>query len=155
MVRPVTGRVTACSYIKSADERSHCLSTRGSPFFLQSCKRQAIRCIRGNMSLGPSAAEEIIDAALVKYTRLTQKDLMKDPLAIKIQHCDSSTAICLVLEQHAGAFHDPKLMTSLNTIVESLYTLSLTPALSEVASPRVVGLWDYITSIVALSRFIL
>ena len=109
------------------------------------------------MSLGHSAAEEIIDAALVEYTRLTQKDLMKDPLAIKIQHCDSSTAICLVLQQRAGAlaFHDSKLMSSLNTIVESLYALSLTPALSEVASPQVVGLWDYIISTVALSRFIL
>src|SRR6266851_3274437 len=99
------------------------------------------------MSLIPSTStpEEIINAALVKYTKLTEKDLRVDPLATKIQLCDSPTAICDVLQQHAKAFHDyTRLRACLNVIVDKLHTLSTTPALSELASLQVVSLKDCI-----------
>jgi|SRR6266850_6402616 len=92
------------------------------------------------MSPNPSSTEGIISAALVEYTKLTEKDLVKDPLAIKIQRChgDSTSAICRVLEQHAGAFRDGsesglRLMECQNAIVDNLRNLSSIPALSEVA----------------------
>jgi hypothetical protein len=97
------------------------------------------------MSLIPSTPEEIINAALVKYTKLTEKDLTVDPLATKIQHCDSPTATCQVLQQHAKAFHDyTRLRACLNVIVDKLHTLSTTPALSELASLQVVSFKDCI-----------
>ena len=91
------------------------------------------------MSPNPSSTEEITSAALVEYTNLTDKNLVKDPRAIKIQHCDSTSAICQVLEQHAGAFRDGsksslRLMECQNAIVENLRNLSSIPALREVAS---------------------
>lgn len=85
-----------------------------------------------------SSPEEIISAAVVKCTKLTKKDLVKDPLAAKIKSCDSPTAVCDVFQQHARAFHDhSKLTACLNVIVNYLHALSTTPALSEVASPPV------------------
>jgi len=97
------------------------------------------------MSLIPPTIQEIINAALVKYTKLTEKDLRVDPLATKIQLCDSPTAICDVLQQHAKAFHDyTRLRACLNVIVDKLHTLSTTPALSELASLQVVSLKDCI-----------
>jgi len=73
------------------------------------------------------------------------RDLRVDPLATKIQLCDSPTAICDVLQQHAKAFHDyTRLRACLNVIVDKLHTLSTTPALSELASLQVVSLKDCI-----------
>ena len=98
------------------------------------------------MSPGPNpSSTEIISTALSEYTKLIEKDLVKDPLAIKIQRCDSTSAICRVLEQHAGALHDgPRLMACQNAIVDNLRNLSSIPALSEVASIRDVSLRDNI-----------
>jgi len=98
------------------------------------------------MSLNPSLTlKEIINPALKKYTKLTEKDLKEDQFVTKIQDYNSATAISQVLRQHANAFHDnSKLKTCLNVIVDKLHTLSTTPALCEVASPQVVSLRDCI-----------
>jgi hypothetical protein len=95
------------------------------------------------MSLDPSSTEEIISAALVEYTKLTKKDLVKDPLAIKIkiQRCDSTNAIYQILEQHAPAFRDDsessrRLKECQNVIIDNLRNLASMPPLSEVATIR-------------------
>jgi hypothetical protein len=97
------------------------------------------------MPPNPSSTEQIINAALVEYTKLTEKDLVKDPLAIKIQRCDSTNAICQVLEQHAGAFRDEsessrRLMKCQKAIVDNLRNLSSIPAL--IREDRDVSLRD-------------
>jgi len=106
----------------------------------------------------PSNLNEIVSAALVKYTKLTEKDLLNDPLAAEIKSCCTTDTIHPVLRQHAQTFHDhSQLVTCLNVIIDYLQTLSTTPALSEVASPQVVSprLGECIASIVTLRRFAL
>jgi hypothetical protein len=91
--------------------------------------------------ISSSTLEESISAALVKYTKLTQTDLVKHPLATTIQRCDSNTAIYLVLQQHAQAVSDrPKFTKCLREIVNDLDSLSTIPALNKVASLQVVSL---------------
>jgi hypothetical protein len=88
-----------------------------------------------------STSEEVIGAALDRYASLTGKDLLNEPLAIEIRRCDAAPAVCQVLQQHARAFHDhTKLAACLEAIVNSLYTLPVTPALNEVAGLRIVSL---------------
>ena len=98
------------------------------------------------MSPNPSLIlKEIINPALKKYTKLTEKDLKEDQFVTKIQDYNSAAAIGQVLQQHANAFRDnSKLKTCLNVIVDKLHTLSTTPALSELASLQVVSLKDCI-----------
>jgi len=87
-----------------------------------------------------SSLNEIISAALVKYAKLTEKDLLNDPVAAKIKSCCTPDTIYPVLRQHAQTFHDhSKLMTCLEVIVDYLQALSTAPALSEVAGLKVVS----------------
>lgn len=89
-----------------------------------------------------SSLNEIVSAALVKYTKLTGNDLVNDPLAANLKITPDS--IDPVLRQHAQTFHDhSKLMTCVKAIVDDLQALSTTPALSEdaglqIVSPRVL-----------------
>jgi len=88
-----------------------------------------------------SSFNEIVSAVLVKYTKLTEKDLVNDPVTAKINksYCTPDT-IYAILRQHAQTFHDhSKLMTCLKVIVDYLQALSTALALSEVASLQVVG----------------
>lgn len=96
------------------------------------------------MSPVPSPSpRDIIDATLAKYTELTDKDPVNDPLAAKIKSCytgDSDT-ICPILQQHAQTFRDhSKLTTCLKVIVDRLQDLSTTPALGGVAGRQAVCL---------------
>ena len=89
--------------------------------------------------LSPSL-NEIISAALVKYTKLTEKDLLNDPVAAKIKYCCTPDTIYPVLRRHAQTFYDhSKLTTCLEAIVDYLQALSTAPALSGVASLQAVS----------------
>jgi len=103
------------------------------------------------MSPFPSPShKEIISTTLVKYTNLTTKDLVNDPLSTKIKSCDSPTAICHVFRQLAQAFGgNPMLMTCLEVIVGNLQALSL------VADPQAVCLLKYIVYIIILKCSVL
>jgi hypothetical protein len=99
-----------------------------------------------------SSLNEIVSAALVKYTKLTGNDLVNDPLAAKI----TPDTIYPVLRQHAQTFHDhPKLISCLEAIVDDLQALSTTPALSEVPGIQVVSPRERIASITTLRCFVL
>jgi hypothetical protein len=105
------------------------------------------------LSLSP---EEIISAALVKYTNLTDQDLVNDSLANEIKSCDSPSAIRLVFQQHTRAFDDDDVMlTCLHVIVDNLQALSITPALSEVAGLQAVCLLKYAVYITILKCYFL
>jgi hypothetical protein len=102
-----------------------------------------------------SSLDESVRAALVNYTKLTEKDLVNDPLAAKI----TSDTIYPVPRQHAQTFHDhSELMTCLEAVVGYLQALSTTPALSEVASLQVVShghAREWIASATTLTCFVL
>jgi len=101
-----------------------------------------------------SSLNEIVSAALVKYTKLTGKDLVNDPLTVKV----TPDTIYPVLWQHADleTFHDhSKLMICLEAIVGYFQALSTTSALNEVVSLQVVSPRVCVTSITTLRRFLL
>ena len=93
------------------------------------------------MPTGPSLSpEEIISAALVEYTNLTDQHLVN---ATEIKSCDTR------------AFDDVMLMTRLRVIDDNLQALSITPALSEVAGLQAVCLFKYTVYITILKCYFL
>jgi len=108
---------------------------------LHSSSPHRIHCF--DMSPVPSLSpRDIIDATLAKYTALTDKDPVNDPLVAKIKSCYTHDSdICPILQQHARTFRDhSKLTTCLKVIVDHLQDLSTTPALGGVAGRQAVCL---------------
>jgi hypothetical protein len=75
------------------------------------------------------------DAALAEYTHQTGKDLLKHPLRSKIDVCDSAQDILAIFQEQAKTFDefrkgDHKLIKWLRPVVDGLYTLSASAALS-------------------------
>jgi len=87
-----------------------------------------------------SSPKDLISTTLVKYTNLTGKNLVNDPLAAQIKPRGSPiTGICSVFEMHAAKFDDRViLMRCLNVIVDNLQDLSTIPAINEVAGLQAV-----------------
>jgi hypothetical protein len=95
--------------------------------------------------------KEIVDAALDKYARLTEKSLKYDKLAIEIQRCLDAAAIRLVLWRHVQAFPDhSELMMYLDAIVGNLYNFWTSPVLSKATRHGVVSLRDCILFLATL-----
>ncbi|KAF8263164.1 hypothetical protein EI94DRAFT_1704213 [Lactarius quietus] len=85
----------------------------------------------GETSTLPSNFNSILDAALSGYEKTTGRELLEHPLAIEIQQCDSVHAILAILQGRARKFQkikdgDQRLTTSINPIVDVLYTISET-----------------------------
>jgi hypothetical protein len=79
--------------------------------------------------------EVYFKAALAEYTNQTGKDLLKHPLASKINACDNAEAILAIFQEQAKTFHefrngDHKLIKWLQPVVDGLHTLSVSAAFS-------------------------
>jgi len=112
-------------------------------------------------SVHSSSPREIISATLGKYSELTHKDLVNDPLAAKIRSCydpgppESSDTIYNVLQQRVQTFNNhSKLETSLKSIVDNLQGLSTNPALQvNEPSPPVPLVFSSIDILLAVRIF--
>ena len=88
-----------------------------------------------NTSFTSSNFQDLIDAALKKYTECTGKDLCNHPLAYLIDGCDSPDAILKVFKEQYREFDefrngDSKLLKWLEPVVNGLYSISTEAALS-------------------------
>jgi hypothetical protein len=78
-----------------------------------------------------SSFKDIFDVALRDYENKTGIKLVDNPLAKKLETCDSVDSITAILQEQAQIFRkfrgdDGKLMKSLKSSVDILYTLSNT-----------------------------
>jgi len=78
----------------------------------------------------------LFNAALHDYAKRTGRKLDEDPLAKQFERCNSSEAIFSVLQEQARRFHefrgrDGKIVKSLKSAINVLYTLSISAALGE------------------------
>ena len=55
-----------------------------------------------------SRFQAIFQAALKSYQKQTKKDLLAHPLASRLQHCDSTTAILTVLQDQVREFDESR-----------------------------------------------
>jgi hypothetical protein len=83
--------------------------------------------------------QTILTDALAKYTKQTGKDLLNEPLATKIQGCNSSDEILGVFQEQAQAFQqfrngDSKLFKWLRPIVNVLYALATDATLATLSA---------------------
>jgi hypothetical protein len=84
----------------------------------------------------PSASfQELFDAALQEYENQTGCTLIEHPLAKQFETCDSVRSITAILQQQTQIFckfrDDEKLMRSVKSSVDVLYTLSISTVLGE------------------------
>ena len=83
-----------------------------------------------------SSFRSIFDAALQDYTNQTGTRLDEHPFAAQFETCRSVESISSILQQHAQAFRefrgeDGKIMKSLKSTVNVLYTFSVSAVLGE------------------------
>jgi hypothetical protein len=83
-----------------------------------------------------SSFQSLFNAALHDYAKRTGRKLDEDPLAKQFEKCDSSDAIFSVLQDQARKFQefrgkDGKIVKSLKSTVNVLYTFSVSAALGE------------------------
>ena len=78
----------------------------------------------------------LFDAALLEYENKTNIKLADDPLAKKLEACNSVDSITAILQQQAQVFggfkDDGKIMKSLRSSVDVLYTLSNSSIIGQV-----------------------
>jgi len=100
------------------------------------------------MSSAPSSAstssnfEDLIDVALVKYTKCTGTDLRNHPLADMIDKCNSPDSILAIFQEQSKAFDefrngDPKLIKWLAPLVYTVHAISISAGIS--AGANLVG----------------
>ena len=97
-----------------------------------------------------SAFQDLFKAALQDYENQTKTKLVQHPLAKKLEACNSVDSITAILQEQAQVFggfrrDDGKIMKSLRSSVDVLYTLSNSTILGEV-----VGLVVHTTLLIAL-----
>jgi hypothetical protein len=82
----------------------------------------------GQSSAQSSDFKSILDSALTKYEKKTGKPLLDDPLAAKLQRCDSIDTIRAIFQAQAEAFKskdgDKRLMKWIDPTVNVLCTFS-------------------------------
>ena len=82
----------------------------------------------GQSSAPPSDFKSILDAALSEYEKKTGKPLFDDPLADKLQRCNSIDTLKAIFQSQAEAFQskggDEKLMNFIGPTVNVLCTFS-------------------------------
>ena len=83
----------------------------------------------------PSSFQVLLNAALREYQNQTGCKLIEHPLAKRLETCDSVDSITAILQEQAQIFckfrDDGKLMKSLKSSVDVLYTLSVSTVLNE------------------------
>lgn len=80
-----------------------------------------------------SVFESLFQSALEEYKKETNIDLVKHPLADKLERCHSMEAVTQAVEEQAKAFRDfrgggNKLITSLKNVVQVFYKISSSTA---------------------------
>jgi hypothetical protein len=88
------------------------------------------------MSQPSSSFQDLFGAALQEYQNQTGCKLIEHPLAKQLQTCDSVQSITAILQEQAQIFckyrgDDGKLMKSVKSSVDVIYTLSMSPILGE------------------------
>ena len=87
-------------------------------------------------SSSSSSFQGLFNAALQDYENQTKTKLVQHPLAKKLETCNSVDSITTILQEQAqifGGFRDDgKIMKSLTSSVDVLYTLSNNTILGEV-----------------------
>jgi fungal STAND N-terminal Goodbye domain len=89
--------------------------------------------------LANSNFQAILTTALANYTKQTGNDLLRHPLASKLQTCNSPDSVLVLLQEQAQAFNEfrngnKRLMTYLTPIVHGLHALSTNAALNKVTA---------------------
>ena len=91
------------------------------------------------MSQLPSSSsfQGLFNAALQHFENQTKTELVEHPLAKKLEACDSVDSITAIIQEQARIFggfrgEDIKIMKSLRSSVDILYTLSNSTILGEV-----------------------
>ena len=89
-------------------------------------------------SSSSSTFQALFNAALQDYEDQTKTKLAEYPFAKQLEACDSVDSITTILEEQAqifGGFRDDgKIMKSLTSSVDVLYTISNNPVLGKVIS---------------------
>ena len=80
--------------------------------------------------------QDLFNAALQDYENQTGNRLVDHPFAKQLEACDSVDSTIAILQEQAQIFHefrgdDGKLMKSLKSSVDVLYTLSISTVLGE------------------------
>ena len=88
------------------------------------------------MSQLSSSFQDLFNAALQEYENQTGCKLMEHPLAKQLETCDSVESITAILQEQAQIFRsfrgdDGKLMKSVKSSVDVIYTLSVSTVLGE------------------------
>ena len=88
------------------------------------------------MSQLSSSFQDLFNAALQEYENQTGCKLMEHPLAKRLETCDSVESITVILQEQAQIFRnfrgdDGKLMKSVKSSVDVIYTLSVSTVLGE------------------------
>jgi hypothetical protein len=83
-----------------------------------------------------SSFQDLFNAALQDYENQTGTKLVEHPFARQLQACDSVDSINAMLQERAQIFRrfrgdDGKIMKSLKSSVDVLYTLSISTVLGE------------------------
>jgi hypothetical protein len=83
-----------------------------------------------------SSFRDLFNAALQDYEDQTGNRLVDHPFTKQLETCDSVDSITAVLQEQAQTFHDfrgdnGKLLKSLKSSVDVLYTLSISAVLGE------------------------
>ena len=102
-------------------------------------------------SSSSSSFQGLFNAALQDYENQTKTKLVQHPLAKKLEACDSVDSITAILQEQAQIFggfrgDDGKIMKSLRSSVDVLYTLSNSTILGEA-----IGLVVHTTILTAVS----
>ena len=88
------------------------------------------------MSRPSSSFQDLFNAALQDYENQTETKLVEHPFAKQLEECDSVDSIVAILQEQAQTFRkfrgdDGKIMKSLKSSVDVLYTLSNSTILGE------------------------
>jgi hypothetical protein len=88
------------------------------------------------MSQPSSSIPDLFNAALQEYQNQTGCNLIELPLAKRLETCNSVDSISAILQEQAQIFckfrgDDGKLMKSVKSSVDVLYTLSISAVLGE------------------------
>jgi hypothetical protein len=104
-----------------------------------------------------SQFQDLFDAALSEYNQKTGKDITTDPLTARLQHCDSSDAVLVIIQEQAYAFNQYRngdwkvqLMRKLKPTVDILFGLSTSGVFGEGIglvrlTQSIFALWKIIT----------
>jgi hypothetical protein len=84
----------------------------------------------------PSSFQDLFNAALQEYQNQTGCELTEHPLAKRLETCGSVDSITTILQEQAQIFckfrgDEGKLMKSLKSLVDVLYTLSISTVFGE------------------------